>query len=87
MSEVNTTPVATPVDEMKVVEYTISPAANEMLLKLWAKYTNINTEAQKHLEVFKEFEQYLRADLKVPAGFLLTPDGKSFVEPPKQAVN
>jgi hypothetical protein len=56
--ETNPVPV---VDETAVVTYNVSPAANEMLLKLWGKYTNINTEAQKHLEVFKEFEQYLPA--------------------------
>lgn len=64
-----------------VTSIDITPAATEMLLKLWGKYTLIQTETNKHLEAFKEFERYLRSDRAVPDSFTLSPDGKVFLAP------
>src|SRR4051812_11615922 len=57
----------------------ISPSSTDMLQKLWNKFTAVQQKAQQEHQIFMEFLEYLQKELKVPPGYVLANDVRSFV--------
>jgi hypothetical protein len=57
----------------------ISQSSTDMLQKLWNKFTGIQQKAQQEHQIFMEFLEYLQKELKVPPGYVLANDIRSFI--------
>lgn len=64
----------------------ISQSATDMLQKLWNKFTAIQQKAQQEHQIFMEFLEYLQKEHKVPPGYVLSNDVKSFVPSQQPAI-
>jgi hypothetical protein len=61
----------------------ISQSSTDMLQKLWNKFTAIQQKAQQEHQIFMEFLEYLQKELRVPQGYVLANDVRSFVPSPQ----
>jgi hypothetical protein len=63
----------------------ISQSSTDMLQKLWNKFTAVQQKAQQEHQIFMEFLEYLQKELRVPQGYVLANDVRSFVPSPQPA--